>query len=105
MWFKHRAWIPVAWLLSLGNLVFVWTTAAGGGAPMHVAGHAALAVLFALGARRLSDRQRGGMDDEQLQQTIDGMHARVQELEERLDFTERLLAQRRDPDHHDAPPR
>ena len=27
MWFKHRAWIPVAWLLCFGNLAAVWFAA------------------------------------------------------------------------------
>jgi tetrahydromethanopterin S-methyltransferase subunit G len=38
---------------------------------------------------------------EQVQQRlaeVDALHGRVAELEERLDFTERLLAQSREPD-------
>ncbi len=112
MWFKHRAWIPVAWLLSLANLVSVWF-AARPAEPWHATIHALLAVLFALGARRLMARQRAGAPDEHAPQTIDqaehsqrtldGMQAHLQELEERVDFAERLLAKHRDSDRSDAP--
>jgi Tfp pilus assembly protein PilO len=56
-------------------------------------------------ARRLEGK--GGKDPalqrelEQLQQRlaeVDALHSRVAELEERLDFTERLLARSREPD-------
>ena len=57
MWFRHRAWIPVAWLLSLGNVVSVWI-AARSGESWHATIHAAFAVLFAIGAQRLSVRER-----------------------------------------------
>lgn len=57
MWFRHRAWIPVAWLLSLANVVSVWF-AARPAEPWHASIHAALAVLFAVGAQNLAARQR-----------------------------------------------
>jgi len=113
VWFKHRGWIPVAWLLSLSNLAAVWF-AARPAEPWHATIHALLAVLFGLGARRLMARQRVDSLHEQLQQTIDqnqylqqtvdGMQTHLQELEERLDFVERLLAKHRDSDHLGAPP-
>jgi len=56
VWFKHRAWIPVAWLLSLANLISVWF-AARPAEPTHATGHALLAVLFGLGAQRLGLRK------------------------------------------------
>ena|SRR5258708_7042326 len=56
MWFKHRGWIPVAWLLSLVNLVSVWF-AARPAEPEHATVHALLAVLFGLGAQRLALRK------------------------------------------------
>ena len=56
MWFQHRAWIPIAWLLSLINLGSVWF-AARPAEPWHATIHALLAVLFALGAQRLRARQ------------------------------------------------
>ena len=114
MWFKHRAWIPVAWVLSFGNLVAVWF-AARPAEPWHATIHALLAVVFALGARRLMARQRPDAQNEDwqqtidqnehLQQTIEGMQPRLQELEEHLDFAERLLAKHRDSDRLGAPPR
>jgi hypothetical protein len=106
VWFKHRAWIPIAWLLSVGNLVSVWF-AARPAEPWHAGIHALLAVLFALGAQRLAARQRtvaGGTPDKEIgesRQALDAMQNRLGELEERLDFTERLLAKHREA----SPPR
>jgi hypothetical protein len=57
VWFKHRAWIPVAWLLCLGNLAAVWFAARPAEA-WHATFHALLAVLFGLGAQRLAARGR-----------------------------------------------
>lgn len=112
MWFTHRAWIPTAWALSAANVVSVWFAALPG-EPAHATLHAVLAVACALGARHLTIRRRaqGGSADlqqvldqnEQLQENADGMQARVAELEERLDFTERLLAQQRNSARLDAP--
>ena len=112
MWFKHRAWIPVAWLLSLVNLGAVWF-AARPAEPWHATIHGLLAVVFGLGARRLMARQQVDAlnehlqqtidQNEHLQQTIDGMQAHLQELEERVDFAERLLVKHRDADRLGAP--
>ena len=114
MWFKHRAWIPVTWILSIANLASVWF-AARPGEPWHATAHALLAAGLALGARHLQERQRTAGQDEQWQQTLDqdehsqeavaDVHARVEELEERLDFAERLLSKERDGDRVDSPPR
>jgi hypothetical protein len=57
VWFKHRAWIPIAWLLCLGNLIATWFAALPA-EPWHATTHALLAVLFGLGAQRLAVRQR-----------------------------------------------
>ena len=57
MWFKHRAWIPVAWVLCLVNVVAVWF-AARPAEPWHASIHALLAVLFGLGAQRLGLRRQ-----------------------------------------------
>lgn len=107
MWFKHRAWIPVAWLLSFGNLVALWFAAQLGEA-LHATVHGGLAVAFALGARRLMARPRADALNRPWQQTSDqnqqvgpaihALQARLQELEERVDFVERLLTQLRDSD-------
>jgi hypothetical protein len=113
MWFKHRAWIPVAWLLALANLGAVWF-AARPGETWHATAHALLAGLFAVGAQRLTARQRSGAQleqlqqaldqNDQLQQMVDGMQTRLVELEERVDFAERLLAKHGELDRLRAPP-
>jgi hypothetical protein len=61
VWFTHRAWIPVAWLLCLANIAAVWF-AAQPAEPWHATTHALLAVLFGLGAQRLAARQRALKD-------------------------------------------
>lgn len=62
MWFKHRAWVPAAWLLCLANLVSVWF-AARPAEPWHATAHALFALLLGLGAQRLAARQRGRRTD------------------------------------------
>jgi hypothetical protein len=57
MWFKHRAWIAVAWLACLANVVGVWF-AANPGETWHATGHALLAVLFGLAAQHLRLRSK-----------------------------------------------
>lgn len=108
MWFKHRAWIPVAWLLSLANLAAVWF-AAQPAEPWHATLHAVLGAALAVGAQRLMTRRpalagedlKQALDEnERLQQTIAAIQPRMQELEERVDFAERLLAA-----HREAEPR
>jgi hypothetical protein len=104
VWFKSRAWIPIAWLLSFANGIFVFTV--GNGQPVHAAGHALLAILFAFGAQRLSARQgRDPLTGEERQVLADlqgrlgelnDLQRRVAELEERVDFAERVLAQTRE---------
>jgi hypothetical protein len=113
MWFRHRAWIPIAWLLSLINLGGVWF-AARPAEPWHATIHALLAVLFALGAQRLRARQvrtsgptvtTSDNETGELPQAVDAMQNRLEELEERLDFTERLLTKYREGDRLGSPPR
>jgi hypothetical protein len=75
VWFKHRAWIPVAWVLCLANVVAVWF-AARPAEPWHASVHAFLAVLLGLGAERLRLRkQRVAAGD---------VVGRLRELETRL---------------------
>ncbi len=98
MWFKHRAWIPIAWLLSLGNLAGLGF-AAGAGEPWHATTHAILAVLFALGAQRLAARRRPSVEsdvaevDYAVADKLRELEDRLVEVEERLDFTERALTE------------
>ena len=104
MWFRHRAWIPAAWILSGLNIAGAWF-AAGDAEPLHAATHALLAVLLALGAQRLQARaeRRDASDASTVDRLQDlearladfdklpDVVARLAELEERLDFTERAL--------------
>ncbi len=107
--FRHRAWMPVAWGLALANLAGAWF-AARAGEPWHASLHAVLAVAFALGAQRLHARRReagqaGGPDAaagspmrEELETRLGELaqlQRRLSEVEERLDFAERLLAAQR----------
>ena len=104
MWFKHRAWIPVAWLLSLANVIAVWFAAVPA-EPWHATGHAVLAALFGLGAVRLELRQRPTADAVMVDRLrelearlaeldeLQDVKGRLTELEERVDFTERALVE------------
>jgi hypothetical protein len=101
MAFKRRIWYPIAVLLSALNLVGVGF-AAGEPEPWHAGIHAALALAFGLWAQRL----RQGPVVSELQapnevlDALDALEAEVSRLrqeltetQERMDFTERLLAQ------------
>jgi len=104
MWFRHRAWIPVAWILSGLNIAGAWF-AAGEAQALHAASHALLAALFALGAQRLQVRAlRGDTADASTVERLEDIEARLAEfdklpdvearlaeVEERVDFTERAL--------------
>jgi len=102
VWFKHRAWIPAAWLLCLGNLISVWF-AARPAESWHATVHALLAVLFGLGAQRLAARKKPAADADVVERLselearladpdkLQDVEGRLTELEERLDFTERAL--------------
>ncbi len=101
MWFKHRAWIPIAWLLSLVNLGAVWFAAQPGEA-WHATAHALLAVLFGVGAMRLMARHeslvRGAepaLGDERMQrleQAIDSMAVEIERVGEGQRFVTKLMA-------------
>jgi hypothetical protein len=103
MWFKHRAWIPVAWLLSLGNVVAVWFAALPA-EPWHATIHALLGVLFGLGAERLAARRRALSRDaepaladdrmQRLEQAIDSIAVEVERIGEGQRFVTKLLAER-----------
>lgn len=91
-----KFWQPVTAVLSAANLVAVWF-AAGPGEPLHASIHAALAVGFALGAQRLGMRRRASVDESlsvEILEELPVLRSEVAELTERLDFAERLLAQR-----------
>jgi len=102
MWFKHRAWIPIAWLASLVNLGAVWF-AARPAEPWHATIHALLALLLGLGAQRLTARQRAPLRAEPvlgeervkgLEQAIDAIAVELERVGEGQRFVTNLLAAR-----------
>jgi len=101
MTFKSPIWQPVSIVLSAINLVAVGF-AAGAAEPYHAALHAGLALGFGLWAQRLRQRPRvieSGGDGrfEELEAEMGELRRELNEAQERIDFTERVLAQGRDP--------
>jgi hypothetical protein len=103
MTFKPAIWRPIAIVLSAVNLVAVGF-AAGDAEPWHAGIHSALALAFGLWAQRLRREPEGGGSSSELQAGLEALEVEVgqmrQELteaQERLDFAERLLAQRPEP--------
>jgi hypothetical protein len=101
MWFKHRAWIPIAWGLSVLNVASIWFAAAPG-EPWHATVHGALAVLFGVGAERLMARRRtprGGdfrVGEERMQHlesAIDAIAVELERIGEGQRFVTKLLAE------------
>lgn len=94
--FNPRIWVPIAWVLAAVNVGATWF-AASAAEPAHATVHAGLAVAFALWARRMS--QRGAASLRDLEDHVAELQAEsrgeIAELQERLDFAERLLAQER----------
>jgi hypothetical protein len=85
VWFKHRAWIAVAWVLSLANVGAVWFAAQPGEA-WHATTHAALAVLFGFAAERLRARKTlASSTDAVRSQELEARLANPQQLAEALD--------------------
>lgn len=105
---KTRFWCVVLVLLSAGNLVSVWF-AARSGEPWHATIHAALALAFGLwaqGRKRLEEAQlhAGALDEGNeveiaaLGDEVGEVRRELGEVQERLDFAERLLSQAREVD-------
>jgi hypothetical protein len=96
--FKPAIWYPIAVVLTVINLVAVGF-AAGEPQPWHAGAHAALALAFGLWAQRLHQRPRESELQaplealEALEAEVSQMRQELSEAQERLDFTERLLAQ------------
>ncbi len=101
MTFKPAIWYPIAVVLSVINVVAVWFAAVPA-EPAHATIHGALGLAFGLWAQRL--RQRRGVSEPQARlEALDGLatleaevstlRQELSETQERLDFTERLLAQ------------
>lgn len=105
---KTRFWNAVLVLLSAGNLVSVWF-AARPGEPWHATIHAALALAFGLwGQRRMRLEearlgagaldQGSGVEIPALQDEVGEVRRELGEVQERLDFAERMLNQAREGD-------
>jgi hypothetical protein len=110
VWFKHRAWIAVAWLLSLANLGGVWF-AARPAEPWHATIHALLAVLFGVGAQHLAARRNpttvadvmtrqeiearlARLDPQQVAQALDAIAVEVERIGEGQRYVTKLLTER-----------
>ena len=102
MWFKHRAWIPIAWLLSVANVGAVWFAALPA-EPWHATAHALASVLFAVGAERLMARRRLSSGDgeltigdermNRLEEAIESIAVEVERVGEGQRFVTKLLAE------------
>ena len=95
MTFKPAIWFPIAAVLSVLNVVAIWF-AARTGEPWHAATHAALAVAFGLWAGRLRQGSQSGELEaglEAIELEMSTLRQEVGELQERLDFAERMLAE------------
>ena len=101
-----KTWYPIAVVLTVVNVV--GAAAAAGDTWWHAGAHAGFAVGFGLWAQRLRLRRDtsqdqtalGASDNERLEVLEDELTRLRQELsetQERLDFAERMLAQRQDP--------
>jgi uncharacterized protein HemX len=110
---KPSTWYPIAIFLSGLNLIAVPVYS---GDAMHALAHGMAAVAFGLWAQRLRQRRDHALE----QQAIEGQDASRMELledeltrlrhelteaQERLDFTERMLAQRAQQDSARGEPR
>ena len=95
---NHRIWRPVAIVLTIlnaGGLIM----AVAAGEPMHALGHIVAGVLLARWLRRMraSDgaaRLESSSKIEALEDEVDGLRRELTEAQERLDFAERMMAQR-----------
>ncbi|HEU5042299.1 MAG TPA: hypothetical protein VFT84_15825 [Gemmatimonadales bacterium] len=95
MTFKPAIWQPIAVVLSAINLVAVGF-AAGAAEPWHAGIHAGLGLAFGLWAQRM--RQGTGASPapprvEELEADVGDLRRELTEIQERLDFAERMLAQ------------
>jgi len=107
MTFKSPVWYPIAVVLSVGNVVAAGFAAAVA-EPWHAATHTSLAVAFGLWAQRLRQGRAGSEHQTDIQAELQaGLEAleievgklrqELSETQERMDFAERVLAQRSEP--------
>ncbi len=95
MTFKPALWRPIAAVLSVVNVVGVGFAAVSA-EPIHATVHAALAVAFGLWAQHLRQPRRiEGQDRlDMLEAEVRDLWQELSEAQERLDFAERVLAER-----------
>lgn len=95
MTFRPAIWRPIAVVFSATNLIAVGF-AASAAEPMHAALHAALALAGGLWIQRLISPTPAIADrDERLElldTEVNDLRRELTEAQERLDFTERILA-------------
>jgi len=102
MRFKPSVWFPISAILAGINVVAI---AFAAGEPWHAMSHGALAVAFGLWAQRLKQRRDAGREQQTIQapdaermeileEELARLRNELSEAQERLDFTERMLAQR-----------
>lgn len=99
--FKPKVWYPIALVLTAGNVLGA-AFAAGSAEPWHATIHAALTVAFGVWALhlRLTPRESDGQARlgvleavGALEGEVSRMRQELSEVQERLDFAERVLAQ------------
>ncbi len=101
MTLNPRIWYPIAVVGALVN-VGAFAFAASSGEPWHAALHAALGAGLAGWAQHLKARRSsalGSGDDAELanlRDDVGDLRREVSELQERMDFAERVLSQARD---------
>lgn len=105
MIFKPAVWYPIAVGLTVLNVLGVFVYASE---PWHATAHAVLALGFGVWAQRLlkpsgGSQVQGGSQVNEVQDRLEALDAEVSRLrqelgeaQERLDFAERLLAQKRE---------
>lgn len=97
--FRPALWQPIAIGLSAINLVAVGFAAAAA-EPAHAAIHSGVALAFGLWAQRMRQRRGVGDGELEVQDRLEGLETemgdlkgQLSEVQERLDFAERVLAQ------------
>ena len=109
MWFRHRAWAPVAFAASLFNVGATWFAAMPGmpgmpgmGEPWHATMHSLLAALFAAGGMHLAYRNRVAepvrtIDTEKLdriERSVDAIALEIERVGEGQRFLTKALTEK-----------
>src|ERR1700741_1676331 len=96
MTFKPAIWRPISIGLSVINLVAA-AFAAGSAEPLHASVHVALGLALGVWAQRLRQEGPGATELEPRLEArefeVSDLRRELSETQERLDFTERMLAQ------------